>query len=60
MLGANSVNCGGVDINFQHDFHEGLALIKQVENVILSLLGDGLHDGVAEAGGVLCLNFKLN
>ena len=41
-------------------FSVGLALIRQGKNVILKLLGDGLHDGMAEAGGVLCLNFKLN
>ncbi len=49
MLGAKPAHCGIVYTNFQHDFSARLSLIKQGENVILSLLGDGLHDGMAEA-----------
>ncbi len=60
MLGAKPAHCGIVYTNFQCDFSARLSLIKQGENVILSLLGDGLHDGMAEAGGVLGLNFELN
>ena len=51
MLGPKPADCGVVYINFLCDFSAGLALIKQGENVILSLLGDGFHDGLAEAGG---------
>ena len=60
MLVAKPAHCGIVYINFQCNFFARLPLIKQGENVILSLLRDGLHDGMAEAGGVLGLNFELN
>ena len=60
MLGVKPAHCGIVYTNFQHGFSARLSLIKQGENVILSLLGDGLHDGMAESGGVLRLNLRLN
>ena len=59
-LGAEPTDCGVVYTNFQCDFSAGFALIKQGENVILSLLGDGFHDEMEESGGVLGPNFEPN
>ena len=39
--------------NSWSDFLSGSALIKQGEDVIMSLLGDGLHDELAEAGALI-------
>ena len=46
--------------NFQCNFLSEFALIKQGEDVILSLLGHGLHDEMAEARGVLGLYLEPN
>ena len=58
--GENPDDLRVVYTNFQGDFLSGFALIKQGEDVILSLLGDGLHDEMAEAGGVLGLYLEPN
>ena len=60
MLGAEPVHCRVVHTNSKCNFSAGLALVKQGENIILGLLGDGFHDGMAECGGVWGLDFKLN
>ena len=60
MLGVKPDYCGVVYTSFQCSLSARLALIKQGGNVNLSLLGDGLHDGMAESGGVLGLNLRLN
>ena len=60
MLGGNPDDLRVMYTNFQCNFVSGFALIKQGEDVILTLLGDGLHDEMAEAGGILGLDLEPN
>ena len=60
MLREKPDNFRVVYTNLQCNFVSGFALIKQGEDVILTLLGDGLHDEMAEAGGILGLDLEPN
>ena len=60
MLGEKPDDFRVVCTNFQCSFLSGFALIKQGEDVIPSSLGDGLHDQMGEAGGVLGLYLEHN
>ena len=60
MLGEKPDDFRVVCTNFHCNFLSGFSLIKQGEDGILNLLGDGLHDEMAEAGGVSSLYLEPN